>query len=132
MYSLYEDPQILLWDSEAEVTTRRNILITDPNVLQFLTTIDLFAISREFLAGDWDFGDKGSRSSPWFVDSRLRGGGPVCELHIPVVRRLPLLHGLEILLPVLSGRSLHVSQVESVEKLPYHPQSISGSWCTCS
>ncbi len=88
----------------------------------------LFVVSGLFLGGDRDFGDESGSSSPWFVDCSFGWGGSIWELHIPAVRRLLLPHGLEVLLPVLSGRSLHVSQVQSVEKLPYHQQSISGSW----
>lgn len=98
------------------------------NLHTALMTPHLFAACRLFLGSDWDFGDERGSSSPWFVDCGLGRGGSIRELHIPAVRRLPLPHPLEVLLPVLCGRSLHVSQVQSVEKLPYHQQSISGSW----
>lgn len=87
----------------------------------------LFAFRRLFLVADLHFGDESGSSSPRFMNCSFGRGSSFWELHIPAVRRFLLPRGLEVLLPVMSERSRCVSLVQSVEKLPYHQQSISGS-----
>lgn len=78
---------------------------------------NLFGAGRLFLGGSRDFGDESSGPSPSFADCIFGRGGAVGRLHIPAVGRLPLPHGLEVVLPALSGGSRRLSQVQSVKKL---------------
>lgn len=83
-----------------------------------LTSPYRFAFSRWSLRSAWDFGDECGGSSQSFVGCSFGRAGGIWKLHIPAVRRLPLPHGPEVVLPVLSGRSRQVSQAQSVKKLP--------------
>lgn len=81
---------------------------------------DLFAARRLFPGGSGDFGDQSRGSSPGLAACGAGRGD--AGLHVPAVGRFPVPGDLEVLPPALSGRSRHVSQTQSVEKLSSPPE----------